>query len=227
MKPFNFVCCYDSHTDMVEVVAYFEELQKRIGDFGIMYNEIYKYDTEYYNYCIKRHERGDFDYDEMTFKHSIECLRKKFIEDSKLKIETSDPLRLLFQSFYLYKNRCQGANGVLDNACAVGDKMCFDAEGKLYVCEKATQQFELGNVNDGMDWDAAKRFTNDFLNMKNEHCSSCNISRMCEVCYVHFMKDNTWVFNHEFCNDKKSQVKRAFEVLYTYLEEDNLLFDIK
>lgn len=225
--PFNIVCCFDSHTDMGDVTQFFKELEQLVGSFGIMYNEIYKYDTEYYNYSKERYRKGEIDNDDTTLKKSIEILRTQFIQDSKDQNYISDAVRLLFQSFYLYKNRCQGSCGVLDNACAVGDKMCFDAEGKLYVCEKATQQFELGDIHVGMDWERATKITNEFLNMKSENCSNCNISRMCEVCYVHFMKDNEWVFNTEFCKDKQEQVKRAFEQLYSYLEEDASLFEMK
>lgn len=46
-----FICCYDDFMDMKNVIEFFEILRKSIGDFNIVFNEVYRYDIIYYDYC--------------------------------------------------------------------------------------------------------------------------------------------------------------------------------
>lgn len=56
---------------------------------------------------------------------------------------------------------------------------------------------------------------------------NCPISRLCDVCYVHFIKYDDIVFNKEFCEKRKKSYVRALEFIYSKLYENGKIFDLE
>ena len=66
-----------------------------------------------------------------------------------------------------------------------------------------------------------------FFKIKEEYCMNCPISRLCDVCYVHFIKYDDIVFNKEFCQKRKKSYVRALEFIYSKLYENGKIFDLE
>jgi len=217
-QPLSFVCCYDSYSDMNAILSFFRESRKYLGEFQLIFNEVYKYDTTYYDYCNKRYEDGDLTVDNKTFSRSVNKLRNKFLNEAKEGIDSSPLTSLLFQALYYYKYKAQGFESPLGNACVPGDKLAVDPEGNFFICEKATQQYKIGDINSGISWNEVAALTNKFLILRAEYCGNCKISRLCDACYVHFMRNDNLEFNDLFCADKKKQIETTLSILYSTLE---------
>ncbi|ADQ39787.1 Radical SAM domain protein [Caldicellulosiruptor acetigenus I77R1B] len=225
-QPLTFICCYDDFTDMKNVIEFFETLRKSIGDFNIVFNEVYRYDTTYYDYC-KYSIKNDYKFYSLSNNaiKTLQELQDVYIKAQEENKEVSLTLKFLFQIFSLLKFRYQGFMGILGNACAPGDKIAVDPEGNIFICEKAVQKFDIGNVMEGIKWDKVQNIVNKFLEIRYENCADCNISRLCEVCYVHFMSSDNFRFNSGFCNDKKRRINKALSILYSVLENNPYAFE--
>ena len=62
---------------------------------------------------------------------------------------------------------------------------------------------------------------NQYLDIINRECKDCNINRLCDKCYMHFIKDeNTLKFDKGNCNTKKKGLPKTLSTLYEVLEEN-------
>ncbi|MEG0691158.1 MAG: radical SAM protein [Clostridium sp.] len=217
--PMSFACCFDKYTDMQNVINYFDSLKEKFGDFQLIINEVDKYDTSYYKDL--KNDEG-----EEVFKNSIKRLKKIYIDGEIEGIENTLALKSLFKGLTYYKYRFQGYISPIGNACVVGDKIAVDPEGVFFICEKACQQYPIGDIEKGINIEKCVKLTNDFIEIRSKYCKECNISRLCDACYVHFMKGEELKYNEKYCNDKKEQTKRALELLYESLDCNENAFNL-
>ena len=222
----SFVCCFDSYTDMEKILEFFEDNKDLFDLHNVIFNEIYKYGTEYYNFCEKNHNEGTLLEDKDTFSKSVAKLGHDFLNNELLEIKSNDTLTSLFKYLPIYKHRAKGIYNILGNACVPGDKIAVDSDGNFYVCEKVNQQYKIGDVKSKIQWDKVKKMANEYLHLKNKNCANCTLSRLCDLCYSYLMKNDELHFNNEFCDDKKKQLAKSLTVLYSHLEKNANAFDL-
>ena len=58
-----------------------------------------------------------------------------------------------------------------------------DEDGNLYPCEKGGF-FNLGNINNGFDYNKCYKLVYDFAKLRNEICLNCWAIRFCGKCYI-------------------------------------------
>lgn len=224
--PINVSACYDLYTDMEEMVSFFEELKLDIGDFGVRMTKVYEHDTTYYDYCDKQFELGKIEQDSNTLKNTVKRLQEQYIYNEANGIKQPTTLEFMFQGLTFMKNAAHGPISPTGTACAVGDKLAVDSDGKYYVCEKATQQYEIGNIDKGLEESKVYKMYDEFLQIRNRYCSRCPFNRLCDLCYVHLMKGDKLEFNEEFCKNKKVQVNKSLKLIYSVLEQNQEAFSL-
>lgn len=64
----------------------------------------------------------------------------------------------------------------------VNTKLYIDSNLKIAVCEKFSDNFRIGDINIGIDWDKANCLVKEYYEGKKERCSKCPIIRMCDIC---------------------------------------------
>ena len=216
------VCCYDDYSDLIKITDFFNDLKTKTVQLNIMYNGINRYDTTYYDYCKKRYLAGEINTDETCLKTTLKKLREKYFESTmKVPIE----IHMLFYHFFVLINRSIGYIDHLGNICTIGDKLCVSPDGKIYICERINQQMAIGNINNGIDWEKSTKIISEFITLRKEHCSNCNVSHLCDLCFAQVVKNDKFVFNHQLCKDKKRLYKQQLEQLYSYLEVNPHAFD--
>lgn len=221
----NINCCFDDYTDMIEVTAFFEKLRKKINKLNIIYSKIYDVDTEYYTYCKKTYnEKGKNN--EYTYKNTIkELFEQYYLQDNKSEIP--DSIRTIFWGYYLTKNR---KKGIVDfyrgNTCAIGDKLCVAPDEKIYICEKANQEMDIGNLSSGLDDEKIQKIYEKYFEIREKHCKNCSVCRLCDACYVHFLKNNELKYNPEVCKKRKEVFERSLVTVYTLMEKNKEIFDV-
>lgn len=64
-------------------------------------------------------------------------------------------------------------------------KIHVTAEGRIFPCEKVPESDNLciGNVHDGLWYDAICDMYSDFLKIKQSKCTKCIIRHLCKSCY--------------------------------------------
>lgn len=70
----------------------------------------------------------------------------------------------------------------LSTCMPISDKIFIDSHGGLYVCEKISNQFSIGNIISGIDWNIANNMASSFYNRRKARCINCPAIRMCSLC---------------------------------------------
>lgn len=212
----SFNCCYDSLTDICKVVDFFAGHRELFKPFYLMINEIGKIDTTYYDHLNEMQASGRWGSQGETFVSSFSKLMELIRDDLIKGKEPADVLTAFFTGLFFYKNRVKG-NPVF-NQCMPGSKLTVDPDGYFYVCERINQQYSIGDVDSKINYGKANSLIESFNNIRLEHCSNCNFSRLCDVCYVHFAKGGRLEFNPAICEERRKRIPRLLKSIYSILE---------
>lgn len=79
---------------------------------------------------------------------------------------------------------------IVDAGCSVPMSTCMPRNTKLYidanmqiaVCEKISDQYRIGCIKDGIDWNSANEQVRSYYNKRVQRCSHCPAIRMCDLC---------------------------------------------
>lgn len=92
-------------------------------------------------------------------------------------------------------------------------KLYIDQNLDIGVCEKFSDEFRIGNVLSGIDWDKSNDMVRKYYNIKTKRCSDCPIVRICEMCLSAIEYTNQqW---DVLCHNEKVYFRIA---LYTFCE---------
>lgn len=91
----------------------------------------------------------------------------------------------LFQQISYWKDRpiVEAEGKVPMSTCLpLTNKLFIDTQGKIAVCEKFADDYRIGDVTTGINWDKANSLTRTYYNKRKERCASCPAVRMCDLC---------------------------------------------
>ena len=119
--------------------------------------------------------------------------------------------------------------GHIDHAFLHGN--CIPGQRRMYVtvdgtfkpCEKVGRAPELGNCNDGYDYERSYRlYIEDYIKYFHEKCSNCWARNMCGICYESSMDGvgpSPYV-SGGLCETSRNLVKDMFVNYYRLFEKD-------
>ena len=61
-------------------------------------------------------------------------------------------------------------------------KLYIDIDGSVGLCEKTCDNLRMGNIHDGIDWDAANQIALKLYEVRQRRCGRCPILRLCDIC---------------------------------------------
>ena len=70
----------------------------------------------------------------------------------------------------------------LSTCIPLTDKIFIDSYGQLHVCEKFSNQYSVGNMRNGIDWERANELALTYYDRRKERCKECPAIRMCSLC---------------------------------------------
>jgi len=221
----TFNSCYDSFTDICQVVDFFEEKRDMFSPFSVFLGEINPFYTNYYDDLDDLYSRGLLETDRNSLTNSMSKIRARFLDDIINDKTPSSTMYSIFLGLFFLKNRAKGIQPILNNSCIPTSKLSVDPDGRFYVCERVNQQFSIGDIDRGIDFDKVNRLVNEYVSLLHENCGTCGFSRLCEVCFMHFVRDNELVFNQEFCEKRRTTIPKILEMVYSTLEANPRAFD--
>lgn len=72
-------------------------------------------------------------------------------------------------------------------------KLFIDANKQIAVCEKISDSYRIGNVQDGIDWAKANSHVSNYYNKRVQRCSHCPAIRVCDLCLTAIeFNDEQW-----------------------------------
>lgn len=223
----TFNCTYDYYSDLNKIITFFEENYDKFDPFNVMFGPVNKLDTTYYDYCKESFNKGIIKEDINTAGKSYNELIEKLSNKDNTDCAESRILNSFFASLSIIKRRPRGIIELHSNACIPSNKIAVSPKGEYYICERINQMFKIGDINSGIDWDRCSELLNQYMGVLEENCSDCNVSRLCDSCYIHFIKDdNNLEFNEEFCKEKKMVIPKTLSIIYTLLEKNPKVFEM-
>lgn len=61
-------------------------------------------------------------------------------------------------------------------------KLYIDAEGQIGVCEKMSDNYRIGTIKDGIDYDMANALVAEYYTKRVNRCTFCPAIRVCDLC---------------------------------------------
>lgn len=106
-------------------------------------------------------------------------------------------------------------------SCIPGEKISVKPDGTYNMCERINDNFPIGSVDTGLDYQIIKRLLLDYIGNITPNCENCPIQRLCSLCFAqcggreHFRKDLSNV-----CESMKKDVIERLGDLYTIFEKN-------
>lgn len=131
----------------------------------------------------------------------------------------------LFQQIAYWKDRpiVEADGGVPMSTCLpVTNKLFIDDKGEIAVCEKFSDDYRIGDITQGIDWEKANEYVQTYYNKRVHRCSRCPAVRMCDLCLtaVEF-NDDQWDI---LCHNERVHQQATFW-LFCEMAERGMLLD--
>ena len=90
------------------------------------------------------------------------------------------------------------------------NKLYIDARKQIAVCEKISDRYRIGDINNGIDWEKANEHAYTYYNIRYHRCVHCPAIRMCDLCLtaIEYNEDQWDVLCHN---------ERVYARLYMFL----------
>jgi uncharacterized protein len=210
----NFAVTYDWGTDLKALRKFFssrEEFRRAL----VVFTQVKSSFTHYY----ERFDAAQFE----RFRSELDELSRALAEhdgsrDPVIDSLIGNPLRLFMMRAILQPGRSE----VLPHTgtCVPGDKLAVQADGKLQPCERVPGLTALGDVWNGIDYDAAAALVKRYNEGLGSRCTRCNVRGLCPFCYSTFWSGDGFREPREgFCADQPEAVGRVMSETFSLLEE--------
>ena len=211
---------YDIKTDLNKLADFFDNNSKFISIATAPVNEN---GTEYYKKFTQK--------DREKFSCELDIIKINFYEDLKSKNK-----KRAFLYNWISKDISSvltripfGKNGIINytGGCVPGDKMFVNINSEILICEKLNDEFNIGNINDGLNYKKIANMIN-LYNLKTKVCEECILKNCCSFCFANIGRNGEVFIDHNKCleainsfKDKLSMAYSALEINDTWLAEFN------
>ena len=100
------------------------------------------------------------------------------------------------------------------------NKLFIDANKQIAVCEKISDHFRIGNVDDGINWNKANEHVQMYYNKRVHRCTHCPAIRMCDLCLTAIeFNDEQW---DVLCHNERVYA-RLYMLMFCEMAERGLI----
>lgn len=100
------------------------------------------------------------------------------------------------------------------------NKLFIDTNRLVAVCEKISDNFRIGSVNDGINWNEANEHVQMYYNKRVHRCAHCPAIRMCDLCLTAIeFNDEQW---DVLCHNERIYA-RLYMLLFCEMAERGLI----
>ena len=103
------------------------------------------------------------------------------------------------------------------SSCINKPDSCFiSSKGKLFVCERFCYDFNIGDIETGINSNLCDAINRQYIYRKNKYCGKCWAQRLCRRCAIGLNFDE----NHflQYCENEKMQIELALKYFCELLE---------
>ncbi|WP_192451740.1 radical SAM protein [Candidatus Galacturonibacter soehngenii] len=211
-RPVFTICVYDIRSDIEKISTFYDNTSAVIC---LNTTPVKSFGSDYYTQFTEK-EKIDFNEKEKKMKYYF--MNNIAGDNSKvlnfLDRYFIDRCATFFCSF-VDTHSVNGKITKCTNPCIPGQKIFVSVEGRIYVCEKVSQSYSIGNVEEGLNY-------KKIVNLVKQYCESivgckvCEIRNECGVCNMIIENDNGFNVDKAVCesiyNTRKKQFKLALDI---------------
>lgn len=214
---------YDIKTDLKENVDFFadKELPPLLRTTGISDNN-----TDYYNQFTKE--------DYSRFRSTVDNLRAEYMEKKRNSQPMSNYLQVffeseLFQVLMRKRHKDDTSETILPytGTCIPGIRLSVRADGTFDICERMNQEFPIGNVETGYNYEALAGIVNQYNQSIIENCRECIGNKVCQICFAQTAGDKCFQYKPEICRQIQQVIRNGSSIIYSILEENPEAFSLE
>lgn len=216
--PYGILITYDNLADFDDMEAFFasqpdiDQRIQRVSRVSDMNTSYYDDEQQLEQFSQKRSE---------FINQLITCSKNRKFEDTATQFSKTVLKSIIFEPMM---NLPYNPNE-LRGTCLPGlHKLAVDAEGRFHMCEKINPHYPIGDINHGLDIAKQAQCMNEFFTAL-EHCADCNLSNVCNLCYVITETDGKgFQLESDYCKRFREGIVSSFSTYYSILESNPHLF---
>lgn len=214
------LCCIDTKTDLEKLYEFYKNNDRMSGGIVphvLRFSYIYDQSSNYYDQFTEDEKK--------IFHHQLNNLRQKYIS-SCINENYDWILELLIgQEFIQLIDRVKFSSTVnfykKNGCCVPGEKIYVYQDGGYGICEKVCyDDIDLGNVFTGLDIEKVVNQMKKFDDVAYNKCKNCEVSSICNLCYVNLNNNGKLNLEENFCEKKKEYFALLFKTII-YIEQKN------
>lgn len=215
-RPVFTICVYDVKSDIEKISKFYDETNTVIC---LNSTPVKSFGSDYYDRFTEE-EKKHFNDKEKEIKHYfmnniagdyskvLNFLDRYFI----------DRCATFFSSF-VDTHSINGKITKCTNACIPGQKLFVSVDGSIYVCEKVSHTFPIGDVELGLDYkkivDLEKKYCKAVAG-----CKTCKIRNECGVCNMIIEDANGFSVDKTICDSIYDSRRNQFKLALDICEKD-------
>ncbi len=219
-QKFGLSVCYDYKTDLFRMRDFIKENDL----FIVKLSQISGSNTDYYDQFT--------DEDEKRFRKQLDVLRQEFFESVRNGTLASDLFLFpLFGteyaefSFHSMIKEKRPSFFPYTAACVPGDKIYVTVDGKFHICERVPHDMPIGNVDDGLNYEAIKDLVELYNKKVCGSCAACSITKLCGLCFSNVRSNHTFKRVNGYCPAMKKLCEKKMTDLVSILEYNPSLME--
>lgn len=166
----------------------------------------------------------NFPYDPKTLSDQYFELLQEYLErkNNKMLIQKGDFMYHLFEEPLetIYK-RVMTSGRVkrthYTGSCQPGRRLAVSTDGKFHICERINEQFPIGDVEKGVDWDQCRAVMERYYQTLPD-CDHCWARALCTSCIAHNCEKTGFDFGRR-CNHIRIELAHKLRTLCALLED--------
>ncbi|WP_194191476.1 radical SAM protein [Clostridium chrysemydis] len=213
--------CYDMKTNFLKLEKFFDENQLFVSKLA----PIETNSTTYY----KQFNEQDILLFEKNMNKIIEKYKKELKEGTLKKNSFLYAfVGIMVAEFYLHPIMAEQKPWFIPKTacCVPGEKLYITNDGKVHMCEKINPNFSIGNVDSGIDFKKVSEIIKKYnTEICKKNCTSCNVSRLCNICYAQVGKQDVFEIEKSYCKDKIYDAKEMLKLTIDILEDSPMALE--
>jgi uncharacterized protein len=184
---------------------------KVLDDHLIRVNTVVGINTNYYCHH-KAYSNYRKEFDELF---QIYLLQKKGDVETKVNF-----INKYFDGLLLDISKRLHFNDNLFSLCSpLKSKIAVSTDGRLHICEKMNENYNIGDVKTGINYENAYKYYYNLCNIRKKVCSDCVIRNICNLCYVHIQRDGSEMrVSESYCEKAITGAKEALKYYCSTLD---------
>ena len=100
---------------------------------------------------------------------------------------------------------------VMFGACLFNEKLYITSNGTIHICHMMNPTFPIGDVFNGLDYQRMLAIYEEYRNVIETNCLSCDLKYLCRRCYVMFAGDGRFRIDEGICEFQRKDITRRLK----------------